>query len=475
MNSLKPQHWLGIVLSSAVALYGVYRYLDYFHDINFLGGILLLEVIAVCVWKFNERYLVLLIVAFVWAGTAVPLSGPWNGGRWVVLGVGTAVGFIVWTKATLKPSGSLHLVAFFCMCAAFVSATVSLWVQMAGLKALSLTLLFVYCGSGARLALFGREDKFFRALLGACEIALYGTVICYFVFGAHVWGNPNALGAAMSVGFFPVLLWGWYITPESGAKLRRLVALLLCAYLVRFSLARAGMLAVALVTVTFCLCLYQYRMLMKIIASLLVLILLGGIFSSGGMSGQFGDLKDEMLYKGHKEEGVFGSRQTPWDTTVATIKAHPWFGTGYGTSPTGDEPVWVGTTRSSAETAREHGSSYMTITEWVGLLGVLPFAVLIALTIFNVYKVFAWVRRTANPRHYSVPVAMIVMAGLIHASFEDWMFAVGSYLCLFFWIFVFLLEDLVPSTSNLPHAAAVRHPRPSTVPLGVAVPHLPSR
>ena len=44
---------------------------------------------------------------------------------------------------------------------------------------------------------------------------------------------------------FPILLWGWLTSDASAAKFRRLAALLLCAYLVFFSMARAGMVSVA--------------------------------------------------------------------------------------------------------------------------------------------------------------------------------------------------------------------------------------
>ena len=52
----------------------------------------------------------------------------------------------------------------------------------------------------------------------------------------------------------------------------------------------------------------------------------------------------------------------------------------------------------------------MTIAEWVGLLGVLPFVALLAVTVSNVWKVCAWMRRTADPRHYSIPLAMVVLS-----------------------------------------------------------------
>jgi len=473
MNFVKPLQWVGIVLGLTLALYFVYSYLEYFSNVSFLGGILLLEVLIASLWKYDQRFFVLLMIAFVWAGMNVPLEGAWTRGRWVVLFTGAAVGYIVWTRTPRRPFGSLHLIAFFCVCAAFVSATVSPFTQMASSKALSLLLLFLYCASGARVAVLGREDRFFRGLLWGSEIAVYFTAICYFGLGQSIWGNPNSLGAAMSIGLFPILLWGWLTSDGPAVRLRRLSALLLCAYLVFFSGARAGMASVVSVTFIFCVCLHQYKLLVKVAALVLVLIAITGMLAPGKLDTKLGNLKDEVLYKGHKEQGIMGSRRAPWEKSIATIKEHPLFGTGYGTSPTGEDPgLDFGKYASSAQTAREHGSSYMAIAEWVGLLGVLPFVSLLAVTVSNMWRVCAWMKRSADPRHYSIPLAMVVLAGLVHATFEDWLFAVGSYLCVFFWVFSFLLADLVPVAVAVPVAGAVsRTSRPSPAGFGAVVPN----
>src|SRR5208283_2565975 len=94
-------------------------------------------------------------------------------------------------------------------------------------------------------------------------IAVYLTSICYLGLGQGIWGNPNSLGAVMSVGAFPLLLWGWLTSTGHVVKFRRLVALLLCTYLVHVSVARAGMVAIVLVTLIFCVCLRQYRLLVR--------------------------------------------------------------------------------------------------------------------------------------------------------------------------------------------------------------------
>ena len=473
MNSVKPLQWAAIVLGLGLVLYLIYSHLQYFRDVSFLGGILLLEVIIASLWNYGERFFVLLMITFVWAGMHVPLQGAWTGGRWVVLSTGAVAGYIAWTKNPRRPSGSLHLIAFFCACAAFVSATVSPFVQMASLKALSLFLLFLYCATGARLAVLGREDRFFRGLLWGSEIAVYATAICYLGLGQSIWGNPNSLGAAMSIGLFPVLLWGWLTSDRPAVRLRRLAALLLCTYLVQFSMARAAMIAVVLVTLVFCLCLHQYKLLVKVAALVLFLVAVTGMLDPGALNKSLEDLKDAVLYKGHKEEGVMGSRRTPWEKSIASIKEHPLFGTGYGTSPTGENPGWgSGRFASTAETEREHGSSYITIAEWVGLLGVVPFVALLVVTVSNVWRVCAWMRRTGDPRHYSIPLAMVVLSGLVHGFFEDSLFAVGSYVSVYFWVFVFLLADLVPVAVVVPVAGVVsRALRPSPASFGAVVPN----
>jgi len=103
---------------------------------------------------------------------------------------------------------------------------------------------------------------------------------------------------------------------------------------------------------------------------------------------------------------------------------------------------------------------------------VLPFVALLAVTASNVWKVCGWMNRTANPCHYSIPLAMVLLSGLVHAAFEDWLFAVGSYPCVYFWVFAFLLADLVPGAVVVPVAGAVsRTSRPSPAGFGAVVPN----
>jgi len=54
MNSVL--RWAGIGLGGCLAMYFLYAHLQYFGDITFLGGILLLELIIACLWKYDQRF-----------------------------------------------------------------------------------------------------------------------------------------------------------------------------------------------------------------------------------------------------------------------------------------------------------------------------------------------------------------------------------------------------------------------------------
>src|SRR6266849_292586 len=107
-----------------------------------------------------------------------------------------------------------------------------------------------------------------------------------------------------------------------------------------------------------------------------------------------------------------------------------------------------------------------------GRPAVVPVLALLVVTVSNVARVCAWMRRTGDPRHYSIPLAMVVVSGLAHAPFEDWLFAVGSYISVYFWVFAFLLADLIPVAVAVPVAGVVsRAPRSSPASFGAVVPN----
>lgn len=431
----------------------------YLSSARYLGTLIFLQITAAAIWNYRQRFFVLMVVVFLWAGMALPLREAWVSGRWFVLLAGALVGFVIYMKDRDHHFRLFHLAASLCVLAAMVSAMVSAYPEQAILKALSLMLLFLYGAAGARLALMGREARFFSGVLLGCEILVYISAISYFIFHLQIFGNPNSLGAVMGVAAVPFLLWGVIISEGERQQRCRTFALVLSVLLLLSSYARAGIVGGVVGCLVLCIGLRRYRLLIKGLGvALLSAVLVVGLAPM--QEEQAESVTSSFLYKGHRDEGVLGSRITAWQRTSESIQEHPWFGTGFGTSFTHDNPTAHTLAFESADEAtREHGSSYLAIAEWVGLLGVLPFFTLIALVGFEVIRVMGWMRSVGNAYAPAVPIAAVLAAGLAHAAFEDWLFAVGYYLCVFFWSFAFVFMDVIPRTA--PSLAVSRASQPS--------------
>ena len=451
---------LGFVLGCLFALgLAVYRPW-YLNNYSYLGAVIFIEILVVALWKYQQRFFPLLAIVFLWAGVDAPLSGVWTSGRWLVLALGAIAGFVIYLRGRDHFFGAFHVVAFFCVIAALISAMASLHAQVALLKAASLLLLFLYGVSGARIAVAGREASFFSGLLLGCELLVYLSAVCYFVLHLEVYGNPNAMGAVMGVVATPILLWGVLVSDGTPARRRRTFALVLCLFLLFTSYARAGLAGAAVSSLLLCVTLRRYRILIKGAAvSLLAAVVVAAVVPVKTATGESESFVSAFLYKGHEAQGILGSRQSPWEKTSRVIQEHPWFGSGFGTSVTAYDPAKAGTYSSTTLSTREHGNSYLAIVESEGLLGVVPFFVMVCMIVLNVGRVVIWMRRTGSPFSPAVPLAAVLAAGLIHATFEDWLFAVGSYMCVFFWPLAFVLSDVIRSAA--PQAVHSVSPCPS--------------
>jgi len=291
-----------------------------------------------------------------------------------------------------------------------------------------------------------------------------------YATGWSLWGNPNSLGAVMGVLVMPFLQWGYLIAEKPTDRYRFGVGMLICAILLYIALSRASLLAAGVSTLVLYVCLRRQRLLVKVAFAMVLLLSTGAVISPGSFDKFKSELTQDLLYKGKPGEDVLGSRRGPWEDTMASLREHPWFGTGFGTSDfgSGDEAsaraqairkAGVAGIAVKGGTNREHGNSYLALAEYVGLIGLLPFGLLFAVVLRMILRMCVWMYRTANPRHCAIPLAMVLLAGMVHGFFEDWLVAVGYYLCVFFWITVFLLNDLLPQWQplHLPDASPA-HP-----------------
>lgn len=453
MNNRLLKYGVPVVigLSCASLFYGAFSRPAYLTDMRLLGGLIFLEVLVAILWNYRQRFFVALIVAFLWAGTSVPLHGIWTSGRWVVLAVGSCVGAIIYLRNDRHHFGLFHLVAFCCVLTAIVSATVSDDPRSAVLKAASLFLLFLYGATGARVAVVDREAEFCLGLLLGCEILVYVAWLAYFILRLEIFGNRNSLGVAMGVVAWPFLFWGLLKSERPSVRRRRTFALVLCLLLLLGSYSRAGIAAASVSSALLCFSLRRYRLLFKgmAVASLAAILVATFVPLEGDTEAGDSSVISHFIYKGKPTMGIWASRSPVWEQTISSLREHPWFGTGFGTSSIEYANTGVSSSfASTIEIRREHGNSYLAITEWVGMLGVVPFLVLVLLIGVNIGRVFIWMRRTGSPFSLAIPLAAFLAGGLVHAGFEDWLFAVGYHTCVFFWALAFILLDLLPAAAH---------------------------
>ena len=441
---------VAFVLGPVLLAYLAYSRPGYFTSQLYLGGILAIEFLVGAVWMYKRVFFPLVIGAFLLAGVNLPVGHFWGALRWVFLCVGALTGAFLILKERRHQFGLFHMIAAFAVLATLVSASVSQFKQVAFLKALSFALLFLYGSTGARLAVTGRENRFFTGLLAGteCFVAAMGV---FYAIGIGAMGNPNSLGAVMGVVAAPILFWGALLEEPPSIHGRRLVLYGLCMYLTFHSHARAGMAAALASTALLCFALRQYKVIVAGVGMVVILVAAGWILEPTAMSNTFSALQMSVIYKGSSEGSLLASRQSPWQAAIDGIRGHLWFGTGLGTAENSNDPrEHTGVFSSSTVVTTENGSSYLSAMAGVGIFGVIPFALLLLLLVGKVVRTTVWLRRSGNACHPAAPLAMVMVAGLIHAGFEDWLFAPGYYLCIMFWSLAFVLVDLAPSTVPFP-------------------------
>jgi hypothetical protein len=446
-----PKKYIAVALSLGVAflLLQAYRRPGYFTNDTYMAALVLLELLAAALFFFRKVFFPITLISFLFAGLNVSVGSGWTTARWIFLGVGAAAGIAIALKEHIYVLNRFHAFAMFSGMAALISAAVSPYPSVAMLKALSLFLLFAYAGSGVRFAVMGRESRFFTGLVWGCEIFVVA-VFGLHLIGTEAMGNPNSLGAAMGVAMAPVLMWAALLPLKGFDRQRHIASCVICIYLVFLSHSRAGMAAAGFAFALLTVGLRRYKLLITGFTCAACVLVMLVIVKPDYFSDKISSLTNEMVYKGSSaDQGIFLSRQSPWKAAVESISKHFWFGTGFGTTDTGkDASEHFAPFASNFEGTSEHGSSYLAIVSWVGIVGVVPFALLTVSIVSRAFRTLLWMSRTRNPLHPAIPLAIVVLSGLLHAGFEDWLFAPGYYLCVFFWSMAFILVDVVP----LPHS-----------------------
>ncbi len=405
-----------------------------FGETNVLG-LLVLVIAALIASQYETHFWTLMIGVFFWAGSEFPLAGGMNLFRWVVLGLGAFLAIAYYARMSNRiPFNYLHLLGLFTVIAAFASALVSVNPVMTVLKSLSLAALFVYASIGARVLWSRNPEPFVRKLVLMAEGLSYFSAICYAA-SFDVWGNSNSLGLIMGCFCWPVLLWRFILPANRKGSPRRFIPLFLSGALLVLSLSRASMIAAFLASIFLLVGARRYRTLLAGV-SLFVAILVN-IFLLAPE--RFQSASDTLLYKKGEHGNFMDSRQKPWERSLTTFREHPWLGLGFGAADNSTDQNFTYVTRGHL--TRERGSSYLTMLETTGVIGTFFFALLLLALLQQVWRVFAWLRRTGNVNQPAVVAAAIVLGGLANAAFEDWLLAVGYYMSVIFWVLALSLRD----------------------------------
>jgi len=434
----------GVLAVAAAAFFAAWIRPFYFTNQTILGGLLFLELLVATIFFYRRFFFPALLLVFLFAGLDLPFKGIWTQARWLFLGSGAFVGGVVLLKERGLSFKLFHVVAIFSIFACLMSATVSQRSDVASLKAISVLLLFVYAGTGARLAFARSEPNFLQGLRMGSEILVVAVGILYG-FGFEILGNPNSLGAVMCF-VAPVLLWGLLLDRGSYFRPLHVVLFLLCAGLLVYSRSRAGLLAAACSCTLLCIGLRRYRLFVTglvataALASTISLVRPEFLSSFGG----------EIVYKRQEQgQGFWSSREAPWAKSIEMIKEHPWFGMGIGTLAENSDPAQGPVIFASSNSVNtENGSSYLSMLSGVGILGAVPYSLLLLILIGNVHRTLILMWRSRSPSSSAVPFAVVIVSCLIHAAFEDWLLAPGNYLCIFFWVFAFIFVDVAPRTGS---------------------------
>ena len=429
------------ILAPLLLVYIAYSRPSYFTNQTYLGGLILAEFLVAAVWMYRRVFFPVVIVSFLFAGANLPVGTMWTAGRWLFLAVGATFGLLIVLKERRYHFGFFHIMAAFAVLTALLSATVSRYPNVALLKVLSFFLLFLYAATGARVAVKGRENAFFSRLLLGCEIFV-GVNAGFYAVGVEAMGNPNSLGAVMGIVGVPLLLWGMLVADDRKLRNRRGIFLAIAVLLGFISHSRAGLAAAFVSSGLLCLAMRQYKLFIKGFVVITILLAATGILRAGFIA----SMTSSIVYKGaNAEQGILASRESPWHEAMDNIREHPWFGSGLGTTADSNNSSQEHANFSStANVTGEHGSSYLAIAAGVGMIGSVPFAGMIALLLRKISSTLNRLRKTGIAAHPSVPLAAVILAGMVHAAFEDWMFAPGNYISVFFWCLVFVFIDVAP-------------------------------
>ena len=277
---------------------------------------------------------------------------------------------------------------FFCLLAFAFTSIINFYAKNVGINYYNAVQIYNWGSSSGEFSGFTCHPMWMSA---ACGI---GTI--FFVYAMIVLYKRGHLQWTIFFGL--VSLASLWTTMQGGSRSASGIALLCCLFLILVSFQSAT----------------QKR-------KILIPIILIGLLAIPTMVTDNEQFKRKQGGIGLYDDQGKTSRTDLWQARWDEFKSAPVFGIGFGVQKEGYE--------NSTET----GSGWLTALAQTGLIG-------FSLICFLVYKV----KLTLNDLRTDSTAALfeaVMLFLLLHSFFEAYMFQIGWYMCLFFWLLLSVLDD----------------------------------
>lgn len=277
---------------------------------------------------------------------------------------------------------------FFCLLAFAFSSIINFYAKNAGINYYNFSQISAWGSSSGEFSGFTCHPMWMSA---ACGI---GTI--FFVYAMIVLYKRGYLKWTIFLGL--VSLASLWTTMQGGSRSASGISLLCCLFLILVSFESAT----------------QKR-------KILIPILLVGLLAIPTMVTDNEQFKRKQGGLGLYDDQGKTSRTDLWQARWDEFKSAPVFGIGFGVQKEGYE--------NSTET----GSGWLTALAQTGLIG-------FSLICFFVYKIKLPLKDLRTDSTAALFEAVMLFL-LLHSFFEAYMFQIGWYMCLFFWLLVSVLDD----------------------------------
>lgn len=171
-----------------------------------------------------------------------------------------------------------------------------------------------------------------------------------------------------------------------------------------------------------------------------IIFLLAAVFSARSVF-DFNSLDGSPVFKSGspfekyvaelQQKGMSNTREQLWKMRWNEFDSSPIVGIGIGVEEAGGSKTEYGSI------VVEPGSSYLAILSMTGIIGALSFGILMVSLVMKVRKKWTFLESTDRTE-----IVAVGMFWAVHAVAEGWIFAGGSILCLFFWLWAGRLSNL---------------------------------